>query len=174
MTSTDYSAILYDIKEQKLKFNLNKTKKEKKSMNKALICGRLTAKPIVNTGSNELKIANFTVAVDRKRRGADGQSEADFLRITCFGKQAEFVEQYVEQGDLVSIVGRIQTGSYNDEKTGRKVYTTNIISETLELMRKHNKPSEGKDEQDAKRSSDSMMHANFMEMDDDDDALPFN
>lgn len=141
-------------------------------MNKALISGRLTAKPIVTTGSNELKIARFTVAVDRKRRGAEGQSEADFLRISCFGKQAEFVEQYVEQGDLVSIVGRIQTGSYNDEKTGRKVYTTNIISDTLELMRKHNKPSAEAEEDESKQASSSMAN-NFIEMDDDDE-LPFN
>lgn len=141
-------------------------------MNKALISGRLTAKPVITTGGNDLKIARFTVAVDRKRRGAEGQSEADFLRISCFGKQAEFVEQYVEQGDLVSIVGRIQTGSYNDEKTGRKVYTTNIISDTLELMRKHNKPVAEAEEAAPKQETPAMA-SSFIEMDDDDE-LPFN
>jgi single-strand DNA-binding protein len=141
-------------------------------MNKALICGRLTSNPTVNTITNDLKVANFTVAVDRKRKGSEGQSSADFLRISCFGKQAEFAEQYLQQGDLVSIAGRIQTGSYND-KHGNKVYTTTIVSEELDLMRKHNNSQEAKTTTNIAQQDTSSKASCFMEFDNDEE-LPFN
>ena len=136
-------------------------------MNKSFIAGRLTAKPMVSTVSNDLKRATFTVAVDRKRRGSEGQSNADFLRIVCFGKTAEFVEQYVEQGDMVSVIGRIETGSYTD-KNNNRVNTFNIIADEFELIRKHNKPKA-----EATAPAKQTAPSNFMELGDDDE-LPFN
>lgn len=136
-------------------------------MNKSFIAGRLTAKPAISTVSNDLKRATFTVAVDRKRRGAEGQSNADFLRIVCFGSRAEFIEQYVEQGDMVSVVGRIETGSYTD-KNNNRVNTFNILADEVELIRKHKRPKA-----EATEPAKQTAPTNFMELGDDDE-LPFN
>ena len=137
-------------------------------MNKVILCGRLTTNPIINETRSEVKVARFTLAVDRRRRGAEGQSNADFLRVTCFGNQAEFAEKYFAQGDMVSVIGRIQTGSYNN-KEGQKVYTTDIMAEAVELQYKRNKPVAENDSENAK----SVASSNFVELDEDDE-LPFN
>lgn len=141
-------------------------------MNKVILCGRLTTNPAISETKNEVKMAKFTLAVDRRRRGAEGQSTADFLRILCFNSQAEFVEKYIAQGDKVAIVGRIETGSYND-KDGKKVYTTDIMADSVELMAKRNKPTDA-DSAPAEEKPKSVMSSNFVELDDDDDELPFN
>lgn len=141
-------------------------------MNKVILCGRLTTNPAISETKNEVKMAKFTLAVDRRRRGAEGQSNADFLRVLCFNSQAEFVEKYIAQGDKVAIVGRIETGSYND-KDGKKVYTTDIMADSVELMAKRNKPAEEATSASAEEKSKPVMSNNFVELDDDDE-LPFN
>ena len=107
-------------------------------MNKAILTGRLTANPkfqTISTTNGDLEKSQFTIAVDRKRKSPDGANSADFIRIIAFGKLAEWTKEY-ELGDLVSVIGHIQTGSYNSTD-GHKVYTTDIIAEETGIVRKH-------------------------------------
>ena len=94
-------------------------------MNKVILMGRLTRDPDIRytQGENSTAVARYTLAVDRRRAGADGQREADFIGCVAFGRQAEFAERYLHQGTKIAITGRIQTGSYTN-KDGQKVYTT--------------------------------------------------
>ena len=106
-------------------------------MNKVILMGNLTRDPEVRYSNSQspdggLSIGRFTVAVSRRRTGADGQREADFINCVAFGKQAEFAEKYLHQGSKIALTGRIQTGSYNN-KDGQKVYTTEVIVEELEF-----------------------------------------
>lgn len=103
-------------------------------MNSVALIGRLTRDPEVrySTGSNQMAVARFTIAVDRERNAKDGDQSADFISIVCFGKTAELVEKYVAKGRLVGVTGRIQTGSY--EKDGRKVYTTDVIADRVQFL----------------------------------------
>ena len=91
-------------------------------MNKVVLMGRLTEDPDVKTvqGSEPLKIARYTLAVDR--RG----DKTDFPVCKCFGKTADFAEKYLKKGTKILIEGQIQTGSY-ENKNGDTVYTTEVI-----------------------------------------------
>lgn len=95
-------------------------------MNKVLLIGRLTKDPDIRVSQNGMKVARYTMAVDR--RGED----ADFIPCIAFDKKAEFVEKYLRKGTKIAIVGRIQTGSYTN-KEGRTVYTTDIIVDEHEF-----------------------------------------
>ena len=103
-------------------------------MNKVILMGRLTRDPDIRytQGENSMAVARFSLAVDRRRTGADGQREADFINCVTFGKQAEFAERYLHQGTKIVLTGRIQTGSYTN-KEGQKVYTTDVVAEDLEF-----------------------------------------
>lgn len=105
-------------------------------MNKVELIGRLTRDPDVrySTGQNgeQMCIARFTLAVDRRGKRQDGQQTADFISCVAFGKSAEFFEKYAKQGVKFAIIGRIQTGSYTN-KEGQKVYTTDIVVEESEF-----------------------------------------
>lgn len=103
-------------------------------MNKVILMGRLTRDPDIRytQGENSMAVARFSLAVDRRRAGADGQREADFINCVTFGKNAEFAERYLHQGTKIVLTGRIQTGSYTN-KDGNKVYTTDVVGEDIEF-----------------------------------------
>lgn len=101
-------------------------------MNKVCLIGRLTAKPELRTTSNNLSNTRFTLAVNRNFSNAQGEREADFITIVAWRKQAENICQYLDKGSLVSIEGRIQTGSY--EKEGQRIYTTEVIADQVNFL----------------------------------------
>lgn len=103
------------------------------ALNRVILIGRLTGSPDVrysNVNGDQLAIAKYTLAVDRKKNG-----ETDFIRCIAFGKQGEFAEKYLYKGMKIGVEGRIQTGSYED-KDGKKVYTTDVVVEAHEFCEK--------------------------------------
>lgn len=100
-------------------------------MNKVQIVGRLTRDPEVRA-AGETSIARSSVAVNRRFKNKEGGYDADFINISAFGKTAEFLEKYFHKGDMIGIVGRITTGSY--EKDGARVYTTEVTVEEVEFV----------------------------------------
>ena len=153
-------------------------------MNKVLLMGRLTRDPEVRystSGDQQLAIARYTLAVDRRfRRNGDDQS-ADFIRCVAFGRSGEFAEKYFHQGIKIAVEGRIQTGSYQD-KDGKTVYTTEVVVENQEFAESKNAdssasysaPAASAPKKDAQPTADA--GDGFMNIPDnvDDTGLPFN
>lgn len=102
-------------------------------MNSVVLIGRLARDPELSyTPNTQTAVTRFTLAVDRPRR--DGQDQgADFIRVTVFGRQAETSNQYLAKGRQAAVAGRIQTGSYKNQK-GETVYTTDIIADRVEFL----------------------------------------
>ena len=103
-------------------------------MNKVILIGRLTKEPDVrySAGENQMAVARYTLAVDRKFKRQGDEQTADFINCVTFGKNAEFAEKYLNKGTKIAVTGRIQTGSYTN-KDGQKVYTTDIVVEEHEF-----------------------------------------
>lgn len=107
-------------------------------MNSVHIIGRLTKDPQISYISDtQTAVARFSVAISRGKDKDGNDKGADFPNVVVFGKQAENCERYLSKGKLVGIEGRLQTGSY--EKDGRKVYTTDVISNRVEFLEWDNK-----------------------------------
>ena len=108
-------------------------------MNKVIIMGRLTRDPDVrySQGDDPKCVSRYTVAVDRRQRGNNGDQTADFISVVAFGKSGEFAEKYLKKGTKVLITGRIQTGSYTKDD-GTKVYTTDVVAEDQEFAESKN------------------------------------
>lgn len=108
-------------------------------MNKVILMGRLTRDPEVRYGGsdNQMAIARFSLAVDRRFRRQGDSVEADFFNCTAFGKLGEFVERYLKQGTKIALTGRIQNDNYTN-KEGQKVYSVQIIAEEIEFAESKN------------------------------------
>ena len=91
-------------------------------LNCATIMGRLTADPELRVATSGKEICRFTVAVDRP----GGDRVADFIKVICFSSTANFVARYFQKGSMIAVQGKIQTGSYTDDK-GIKRYTVEIV-----------------------------------------------
>lgn len=110
-------------------------------MNKATLCGRLTAKPELRyTGSNT-PYARFTLAVNRPKQ-PDKEQEADFINCIAWRNTGEVLSKYLDKGQQLLIIGRIQTGTFND-KDGNKRTSTDIVVEEFEFI--GNKKTEAKE-----------------------------
>ena len=102
-------------------------------MNRVELVGRLTRDPEMRMSQTGTGVVRFSVAVDRIRK-VEGQPEADFINCVAFGKTAEFMSNYLRKGYLVSVEGRIQTGSYDNQQTGQKVYTTDVVCDSVQNL----------------------------------------
>ena len=102
-------------------------------MNCVVLIGRLTRDPEMRyLPEGQLAVASFSVAIDRIQR-AGKEKQADFPRVTVFGKQAENCERYLKKGRLVGVQGSIRTGSYVN-KDGATVYTTEVVADRVEFL----------------------------------------
>lgn len=99
-------------------------------MNKVILMGRLTRDPDIRytQGENQMCIARYTLAVDRRYKQQNSDQDADFISCVAFGRSGEFAEKYLAKGTKIAVVGRLQTGSYTN-KEGQTVYTTDVVVE---------------------------------------------
>jgi single-strand DNA-binding protein len=100
-------------------------------MNLVVLVGNLTRDPEVRYTQSGLAVANIFVAVNRVS-SKEGGPDADFFRVTLFGKQAELAERYLSKGRKVGVEGRLQNDNY--EKEGQTVYRDTIIANRLEFL----------------------------------------
>lgn len=98
-------------------------------MNKVILMGRLTRDPEVrySQGDTPVAVARYSLAVNRRFK-KQGEAEADFINCVAFGKSAEFAEKFLRKGQMISVVGRLQTSSW-DDKDGNKRYGTDVVVE---------------------------------------------
>lgn len=142
-------------------------------MNKVILMGRLTRDPEIRytQSANPIAVARYGLAV-RRQYTKEGQPDVDFINIVAFAKAGEFAEKYFQKGQMVSVVGRLQTGSYTN-KEGVKVYTTDVIVEEQHFAESKQsfEGSANKSNQQSNQHNDSFMPINERLGEDED--LPF-
>ena len=102
-------------------------------MNNFFGVGRLVADPEVKESENGKKYSNFTIAVQRSYKNADGVYDADFLDVVAFGPMAETTSEYCKKVDIIGIKGRVETSSYENED-GEKKKSTQIVADRISFI----------------------------------------
>lgn len=108
-------------------------------MNNVSLMGRLTADPELRHTQSGTAMARFTVAVDRRTKPGE-ERQADFISVTAWNKQAEFVCKYFSKGNRIALTGSIRTGSYTAQD-GSKRYTTDVWADSIEFCESKNSSS---------------------------------
>ena len=99
-------------------------------MNKSNLIGRLTKTPELKTTASGVNVCSFTLAVNRRFKNTEGNYDADFINCVAWRNHAEFLCKYFGKGDMVGIVGTIQTRNYEKED-GQKVFITEVVVEEV-------------------------------------------
>lgn len=104
-------------------------------LNKVIIIGNLTRDPELKALPSGIKVASFSLATNRVWRDKDGakQEAADYHNVVVFGKQAETVAQYMKKGSSLLVEGRLQTRSWEDKTSGKKLYKTEIVADRTQF-----------------------------------------
>ncbi len=95
-------------------------------LNKAILVGRLTKDPELKSTGSGVSVLNFTVAITRKYKDANGERQSDFVNCVAFRQTAEFISNYFKKGNMISIDGTIQTRTWDDNE-GKRHYVTEVL-----------------------------------------------
>jgi single-strand DNA-binding protein len=128
-------------------------------MNNVNLIARLTAKPEIRHTNNGKAVCNFTVAVDRKFKDADGNAVTDYIDGVAWNNQAEFLCKWFDKGVRVGITGELQTRRY--EKDGQTHKVTEVLVSTVEFA-------------DGKREANANTDTNTFTEDTNDDFVPLD
>lgn len=135
------------------------------SINTVTIMGRLTAAPELRTTQSGKSVTAFSIAVSRQY----DKEKTDFIECVAWNKTAEFIERYFSKGDMIAVIGRIETDTYKD-KDGNNRKSFKIIVNEVSFCG-------GKSESSANIAEQNNNFADvsddFEEIVDDDDDLPF-
>lgn len=76
-------------------------------LNFIIVQGNFVADPVLSkTKKNGISVANARLACKRDVRGTG--RDADFFRVTFWGKQAEYVARTFKKGDNITVEGRLE------------------------------------------------------------------
>ena len=105
---------------------------QKNSVNKVFLIGHLGSAPEARYTKAGRPVASFSVATNEfwKQQNGDSIEHTEWHSIVVWDKLAEFAQQYLYKGQLVSVEGRIHTRNW-ENKEGEKGKTTEIICSNL-------------------------------------------
>ena len=131
-------------------------------LNKSILMGRLTRDPELRHTQSNTAVCSFRLAIDRDRKGPNGERQTDFIDCTAWGKTAEFVSQWFRQGSLAIAVGRIQSRQWQDKdgsnRTAIEINCDEVLFGETKKQAEKQKPAYQED---------------VMELPDDEGDLPF-
>lgn len=105
------------------------------NINRVQLLGNTTAQPELKEVKDGIKVANFTVATNRNyQRNAEWKTEVEFHNIVAWNKLAEQASEKIQKGSKVFVEGRLQTQSWEDKETNKKMYKTVIIVYDLNIL----------------------------------------
>ena len=91
-------------------------------MNHVVLVGRLTKDPELRyTPGEGTPVVNFTLAINRGYKNKEGKSEADFIFVEVWNKQAENIAQYCFKGSMVGVQGSLRVETYMHQEQKRSI-----------------------------------------------------
>jgi single-strand DNA-binding protein len=107
-----------------------------RGLNKVMLIGHLGNDPERRETASGQTVVNFTLATSEGFKDSSGnfQERTEWHRIVAWGKLADICSQYLKKGRQVYIEGRLQTRSWDDNKTGEKKYATEIVCSDMQML----------------------------------------
>ena len=100
------------------------------TINHLTIIGNLTADP-ESRNVGDKNVCNFTVAVNRRQRKQDGTNEADFFRVSAWGKTGESCQKYLTKGKKVCVTGSVSVNTYQSQdgstRASMNVFANDVV-----------------------------------------------
>jgi len=105
------------------------------TLNKVMLMGHLGRDPEIRYMPNGDAACNFSIATSRKWKSKEGEQKEDtqWHNISCFGKRAELVGEYLKKGSPIYVEGWIRTRKWQDSE-GNDRYTTEVVMENMQFL----------------------------------------
>lgn len=146
------------------------------SLNKWIGLGNVGRDPDIRSGADGKPIANFGIAVTDRYKDKTGayNEKTEWINISCFGRLAEIVDEYVKKGALVYVEGKLKIDKWND-KNGVEKLSPKIVAENVVILTSKKQAEEVEDDIGNRGRRPAMLEPNtksatFEEMESD---IPF-
>ena len=128
-------------------------------MNTICITGRVTQNPELKKTQSGVSVMALSLAVDRDYK-VNNEKITDFIPVILWRKTAEVVSQYTAKGDMLSVVGSLESRKYTDsEGNNRTVWE--VKADKVGFLSKKKQPEQN-----------ALTQQNFTELPNEED-LPF-
>ncbi|MCP4499021.1 MAG: single-stranded DNA-binding protein [Deltaproteobacteria bacterium] len=103
-------------------------------VNKVILVGNLGRDPEVRYAQSGTAVAKLNMAInERKKEGDEWIEHTEWVRVTCFGRTAENVGQYLSKGSQLYVEGRMQTSKYTD-RDGAEKWSTEVVANNVVFL----------------------------------------
>jgi single-strand DNA-binding protein len=105
-------------------------------VNKVILVGNLGKDPELSYTQSGTARCKFPLATGESFTNSAGerQERTEWHNIVSWGKQAETVGKYLQKGRQVFVEGRIQTRSWDDERSGQRRYMTEVNAQRVVFL----------------------------------------
>ena len=102
-----------------------------RTINRVELLGRVGTDPEMRYSQGGTAVTTMRLATDCRRQ--NGDTEADWHSVVCWGKQAEAVAEYVQKGNRVFVAGSIAQNSYETED-GQRRHRTEVHAQEVVFL----------------------------------------
>lgn len=102
-------------------------------MQRIVITGNLTADPVLRATPSGTSVCNFTLAVNRRFPGADGQKVTDFFNVVAWRGLADTCNKYLAKGKKAAVIGELQARTYT-AKDGTTRMSLDVSADEVEFL----------------------------------------
>ena len=90
--------------------------------------GRITRDPELKKTESGISVVSFSLAVDRQFSSGK-EKITDFFDCVAWRNNAEFICKYFKKGDMIAVIGELQTREYEGRDKTKKKAIEIIISQ---------------------------------------------
>lgn len=102
-------------------------------LNRIVLEGRLTRDVDIKQTNTGVTVGNFTLAVARNIKNAQGNYDTDFINCTAWRNGAETLAKFTHKGSLISVEGRLQSDTYQ-KQDGNNVTTFKVNVDNFNFL----------------------------------------
>lgn len=95
-------------------------------INSVVLTGRVGQNPEMKYFESGTVNVSFSIAVNKWSK-KDNKELTNWFKCIAWGKQAEFIGEYVKQGHAVTILGELDTDKWTDEQGNKKEKTYILV-----------------------------------------------
>ena len=141
-------------------------------INRVVLVGRLTRDPELKSTNSGTSVCSFTVAVDNRAKGPDGNRTASFIPCTVFQNTADNMTKFLRKGSLVGVEGRLNQRSFT-RNDGTKASVLEVLCDSVQFLEPKSAKAQEESvfESDIQPGNDSDKNLETLDLPDDD--LPF-